>query len=424
MRCKIVSISEERCISKKKAVFYGCMLLAIVLSCTALTATDGLSLYDMMVPNYTNHYRDMSSTIYFNWWASPYENGVIYPAGANAFAWLFGRFFPPEIVNAGENTIRDSWIGMFFFMLYNVLTTFIVFWQVYRYKKGTACEKLLFIIVLFLSAPYARQFSKMNTMSISVIFAYIFLECNDSNNKILREISFVCLAISTAIKMYPCIFGLILIKEKRWKEAFRTVLYGIIVFIVPFFWFGGLSNIFTMLESLSRTTGLLTDHGLGFKVSISNLINIYFGAKNIDAEYTSFIANGIAIAVTVLSFITVFFLRNKWEVATVLALIGITYPSFSGSYCILMLIPGLVWFLDDSEESPKSIVYSLLFALCFVPICFGGSNIFPQIEGHHTVGVNVSVLLESISLAAIQVLLIIQGVVNLYRMIQKRQFNL
>ncbi|MBQ9783212.1 MAG: DUF2029 domain-containing protein [Clostridia bacterium] len=42
------------------------------------------------------------------------------------------------------------------------------------------------------------------------------------------------IAVAAGIKLYPAIFGLLYVKEKRWSETLRLIAYGVLFFVVSF----------------------------------------------------------------------------------------------------------------------------------------------------------------------------------------------
>lgn len=96
----------------------------------------------------------------------------------------------------------------------------------------------------------------------------------------LRELALICLACAAAMKLYPALFGLLLLSDKKYKEAVRAVIYGIVLLVVPFFFMGGVGQIPQMLKnSLTLNNNTLsgsTGFGYGFKVNATSSIGSIF----------------------------------------------------------------------------------------------------------------------------------------------------
>ena len=69
--------------------------------------------------------------------------------------------------------------------------------------------------VIMLSAPFVYTVMRGNTIYFALIFLVAFLILKDSKSAALRELSYVFLAISGAIKIYPLFFGVFLLRKKK-----------------------------------------------------------------------------------------------------------------------------------------------------------------------------------------------------------------
>ena len=94
----------------------------------------------------------------------------------------------------------------------------------------------------------------------------------DNKNKILREIGLISLAIATSIKIHPVVFGLMLLFDKRWAEAKRCIIYGVLIFFVPFLCFGGFSEFTVLLSNLTNASNFLGSIGHGYRLNFSNTV--------------------------------------------------------------------------------------------------------------------------------------------------------
>ena len=113
----------------------------------------------------------------------------------------------------------------------------------------------------------------------------IYIYGYNSEKEIVKHIAFISLAVSASIKIYPALFGLILIRDKRWKDALICCMYGIIIFLAPFMFFGGIKNVGLMIANILNCTADMNNTGEGLKLNISN---IFF-----------FLLSGISISITV-----------------------------------------------------------------------------------------------------------------------------
>ena len=206
--------------------------------------------------------------------------------GANAFDWLimnntggwqFGDYFQhmafmqdPENIYANVSGVWGSFppfIYIFYHMLHNLTArdrTFIMNMRDYQLSHYTLLVFLFYsifitlaflyavklwqkhghyrmlFISLLLSVPFfAGVYERGNSCLIVVVLLLIALNWKDSESKFKRELAMILIAASAGIKIYPAIFGLMYLKEKRWKEAIRLIIYGVVFLFGPFIFFLG-----------------------------------------------------------------------------------------------------------------------------------------------------------------------------------------
>ena len=133
---------------------------------------------------------------------------------------------------------KNSEYSLLVFLFYSILITLIFLYGVKLWAKQNN-YRMMFVCLL-LSTPYfAGAYERGNSVMIVVVLLLVALNWRDSESKIKRELAMVLIAVCAGIKIYPAIFGLLYLKEKRWKEALRLLIYGIVIFFLPFLFFLG-----------------------------------------------------------------------------------------------------------------------------------------------------------------------------------------
>ena len=132
-------------------------------------------------------------------------------------------------------------------------------------------------------------YERGNIVIYSFICSMMFVFFQNSKNKYMREIALMSLAFAAGLKIYPAFLGCLLLYNKEYKRAIRTVIYGIIMFIVPFFAFQEkLSGLPIFLNTLFKFQNIteLSYNGFSFD-KIFNTIIIPFQLiwkKELDVE--------------------------------------------------------------------------------------------------------------------------------------------
>ncbi len=142
----------------------------------------------------------------------------------------------------------EFWISLLLF--FAICSTAIIFLFSKLYKPTPAQSFKLSIIVLC-CAPFVFAATRGNTIYFALIFLLAFLWLYQSENALLREIAYLCLALSGLIKIYPLFFGVLLLAKKKIFAAFRVALYTFVLFFASFFLFdGGAAHIVPFVQNL------------------------------------------------------------------------------------------------------------------------------------------------------------------------------
>jgi hypothetical protein len=185
----------------------------------------------------------------------------------------------------------------------------------------------------------------------------------DSDSKIKRELALILIAVAAGLKIYPAIFGLLYVKEKRWKETVRLVLYGLTVFFAPFVFAGGLTGFLAYLNDLRAFQGI---YGIRW-TSIGNYGYALINALGIDTAVVSSGCMKVVEIVYFLLLLTVFFItKEKWKAVFYLSAVITTFVPNSWRYvAVYMVIALTAYFAEINGNSKRNLIYSILFSICF-----------------------------------------------------------
>ncbi len=186
---------------------------------------------------------------------------VIYPPMANFIYLIFSRFIPSEYYNTYAWINKKSWMefesAIFFIALLTMLFAFVLYILVHHVTEGSSISKVLFAFFAVFNIPVLYMLERGNMILFSFIALIIYAFTYNSQNKVYREIGLISLAFAFSIKLYPVVFGWFLLTDKRYKEAIRCAIYGVLMLIIPSFFFGGPAcfvQIFKNITSFSSGT--------------------------------------------------------------------------------------------------------------------------------------------------------------------------
>lgn len=222
------------------------------------------------------------------------------------------------------------------------------------YKSGSGWIKAGTAIAVVVSAPMLFSIERANSVILSMIFIGIFIMWYDSENGLKRELSLIALAMAAAIKMTPAISGIVLLYNKQWKEAIRAFFYGLLCFLIPFFFFeGGLSNLSQMIINLQEHFKSYSNlEGTTFVATI-----YYFIPRNSDTFLWILKIMGYGVAMLLLFFC--FYYKKNWEIIMAVSVVLLIFPEHSGYYCILYLFPAIIAFLNEDDHDKIDFVLLL-----------------------------------------------------------------
>lgn len=348
---------------------------------------------------------DFFNPVYHAGGRDPYVDTTrIYPPICYCFYWFVARFIPEPVYSVNPRGMRFTQSGMVAFSVYFVLTTFIFVYVISKFiKLSTSGNRIevdkgrgefedliqkVFILFILISSPFLYQFERANIIIIALSFLIGYLLMKDSKNKVVREIGLICLAVSACIKIYPAVFGLLLLKEKRWFDSVRVVIYGILLFFLPFAFMGGFDKAKSLLEALLASPSYSDpiNYGLGNKINISNFISsvdTLVRTHGVVSLRVFNLAQKLAIVMTIVAIILAAITKEEWKTYALLTGVMVGYPVFSFMYCGIFLVIPLVAFVMQKRQKIKvmDIVYLLIFLLIFGVHIYEMPEAFARIPG-------------------------------------------
>jgi len=310
------------------------------------------------------------------------------------FLYLFlGKLIPFE----GGEALRETVPGLTVYIVYMLIVYILLYKAMKKMKIGTEREKNFFFILMLLTLPSIFLIERSNILALVLVFVLLFFNGYNSENKKVRYIAYLCLAVATGLKLYPAVFGLLLLRTKNAKEIGICVLMCLIVFFVPFLFVDGtvsqfFDNIFSYTSSMS-----IAPHG--DHIDMDNLFACLYA---ISGSTLSQFASLVMGALLVLAGISVVLSAraDKWKLAALTILATLLFTGFKPVYAIMFMVIPLMMFIDSRPAMNKlNFAYMVCFVLMFMPMF----EIFFDLEGSI---VPISTLIEAIALLVMFILLL------------------
>lgn len=330
--------------------------------------------YNIFFLSTKNMFADFYNPIKYSFDKNPYQFNLglvadperAYPPFAYLLFYVFARYS-----NFSSLSALAAWQDSVLLTISIIFFSFIIllfFIQLYEKLNLKVTEKLLVIFVLFFSSVFLFSIERGNIVILSALLSSFYLFNYSHESKIVRESAFIALAMSAGIKIFPAIFGMLLIYEKRYLEAFRLVIYGLLFFFLPFLFFeGGFYNIIlffnnTIVSTLKYNYAQFPRYG--FRYWITYLNNQDF----IDFVYATAVYFQLILVLFSLYIMKVS--KSSINRIFLLTLILMIFPVNSAQYNGLYLFVYIVLFLNRIDYKKSDIVYAILIFFFLNPYQF------------------------------------------------------
>lgn len=295
------------------------------------------------------------------------------PANYPALCFIIYRFFYSFLVQDVYNgyALRSIQQAMIPFFILNT-ACMIGYLKVFSNELHSlpVHNKYLLIFVILMSGPFLFLFERGNLFMIALLCTFIYLMLYDSENKIYRLISYLCLAVAAAIKIYPAIFGIFsVIKRKMDREVFLLIALGVTMFFGPFAFFGGIEGFKGFVFGLSGTTGTYSEEGFGYDFGIYNLcrlLNSLFKGHQTEAAYIEPVV--VIVLIGIIGFICA---KEFWQQLCMCSLLIVFIPKFSMQYTLCFLLIPLIYLFKSPAKKIHGL-YLIFFIFIFYPWIYMG----------------------------------------------------
>lgn len=355
----------------------------IVMSVTFVTA---LIIY--VLTSWGHMFSDFAETLSYcivkNPYTGEYGNPAIhsiYPPFAFLPFYLFALICKPALVSYinGEITLAQLSTNASFiisFLLFYIICMAIVMLIVAKMSKFKGKKLVYLLVCTFCFAPFAYCLFRGNNIIFACILVMLFFLMYNSEKRWQREIANLCLAGAVAIKIYPALLLLFFIKDRRFLDLLKTLIYAGILIFIPFLLIeGGFKNIKEIWANFSRfNTGEGRDaswtnigfDGLASKIATLLHLPIVHSILSKLLRFGSIIVTMVALILSK---------NTKYKMQPILIAL-LTYALFQGvsyAYTLTFLIIPVTLYLVEFENMSKinKYYYGICYSLIALPIMAG-----------------------------------------------------
>lgn len=291
------------------------------------------------------------------------------------------------------------------------LSSFTIFLFLYTYKTIKTDSKLESLqsafIISMMSYPFLFSLQTANIEMITFIFICLFF-IFFKRHRLLSNIS---LAYAISMKVFPAIFIVLLMLEKRYKDIFFTCLFTVLFTLLPLIIFDGGFNkgignyLARFKESQNMYTELMILDGAGnhYGHSLLNGSRIIFASvfppmKDIIFPYQVFV---LVSTLAIIGYLIIFE-KIFWRKVAILVMMMNLFPFTSTDYKLLYIFIPLFLLINHLKKDKHDGIFIVLLSLLLIPKNYFYFNNDPY-SSFNIVG-NTSIML------AILLLIIFSGI--------------
>lgn len=363
----------------EKILFWAMIIMSV-------TFVAGLIVYVLTSWDYM--FSDFAETLSYcivkNPYTGEYGNPAIhsiYPPFAFLPFYLFALICKPALVSYinGEITLAQLSSNASFiisFLLFYLICMAIVMLIVAKMSKFKGKKLVYLLVCTFCFAPFAYCLFRGNNIIFACILVMLFFSMYNSEKKWQREIANLCLAGAVAVKIYPALLLLFFIKDRRFLDLLKTLIYAGILIFIPFLLIeGGFKNIKEIWANFSRfNTGEGRDSawtnigfdGLASKIATLLHLPIVHSILSKLLRFGSIIVTMVALILSK---------NTKYKMQPILITL-LTYALFQGvSYAYtltFLIIPLTIYFVEFENMSKlNKYYYGICYGLIALPFMAG-----------------------------------------------------
>lgn len=384
-------------------LFYTVCLVCVTLVTILRLLTRGCTLDAVLFSDRKYFFTDYFDSVFYSL-NGPYQNyNVIYPALITLVYEGIGiilEYFSGEFQNSFE--IRDSVPGYASYVISVIIGLIILYAIISKSSKLSKTATYLSFAVFATSYPMLYCLDRGNSMLFSVLFIALFVMLYDSENKKHRYLSYIFLGLATATKIYPILFGTLVLKrtleEKNYPELIGCIAICSALLFLPFpLTDGSFMDMFHNAFGYSSSTEAYYGR--------VNIVALITGtAEMLEAEnfshYTLLSAISYAFMIVVLIAALLDRKAPAWQTVCLLAGTQVLCAGLGTEYLLLyMIIPAWYFINSEIENTRKNMIYCLLFIgiLISIPGSKGLGNTFTFVKGILTLIITILILSESYS---------------------------
>ena len=330
---------------------------------------------------YDSHdwFMDWFNVVYYSIGKKPYIWGLIEERSLPPLTFLllypFSLLYDYDVTGWIENDTRYEaryaqlpMVGGTMVLILSYLLLAYALNRAYRSRKNTgSMPAIMLFLVLFFSGINLFCIERMNlqvitagSLALYTVLCETALPDEGKGNPVDSCLCMLCLSFAAAIKLFPAIFGVLLLYKKKWKEAAAAFITGMLLVFLPFLWMDQpfIECITSFVRSLKlHGESYLTIADFGFSTPM------LIGLTGLDYG----LLQAVAYIAAVIALCCAWSLKSGWKKIMLLSLTLVLTSGQQGYYCLMFLFLPIVLFFTE-EHSLIDVAYVAAFAVILSPL--------------------------------------------------------
>lgn len=341
-----------------------------------------------------NLFSDFAEVMAYCFNPKRYEAGIIYPPIAflpylpfalicknHALSWINGEI-SLEVYSNQTTTIVA-------FVLYFALSTALTLFLVAKISKFHGKKLACLLVCVLCFGPYFYAFCRGNIIINCLTLLLVFFWLYKSEKRWQREIANLCMALTIALKIYPIFLLVFFIKDRKFLDLLKTLIYSLVLLFLPFLFIkGGFYNIpimwnncFGFKDSPGRVSAYNNISLNSLLSSFNELLTKIFSTDTsaFTSILTKLVKYGMVVGTIVLFACSK---KSKLYMQTILLSIFcyILFQNVSYGYTMIYLIIPILIYLMNFEIFSKfnKWFYGICFSIIAFPLFYVNLFFLPQ----------------------------------------------
>jgi len=357
-----------------KQIFFFIMGITTISFFLVLILTGGYSMRGLLSTDTEGTFMEFFDGVLVSL-GNPYDNGVTISPLMLAIYRVFAFLIPSSsLTQIGWTKDQSTFTTdvklyqsfWFILILYSVLFIAFLYFVITNEKRGKNIERIVFAALIFVSSPVLFILERGNSNLITLAFLLFFISFRNSENKLLKELGIISLAISAATNPLVILFSLLLANKGKLPDLLRFVVYFLVLFVSPVFLFGGIDS---LLKYFTNVYDVFLENASNISDQLNFTNIIVFPLASASSEKLLLYGRISRIVLSSLSVIGLVLSRKDYQKAIFAACFAYGLSINCDTGAIVFLIVPILMLLNEEKE-PKISAYGAisLLTLSVAPI--------------------------------------------------------